>query len=256
MLINKCLFWFTFLVLLLLFYLLLTPVDSKGRLKDLQITALILARGGSKGIPLKNMALVNNRTLISRTISVLREFSKFHSIWVSTDHESIAREARLSGARVHSRSLESATDEASSLLAVKEFTYHHPEIPAIALFQCTSPFLTLFPIEQAYSMMTNLGYDSVFSVTRSYKLRWQYNLDFSVSPLNFDHAHRPRRQDWEGELVENGMFYFFRTRLLKSHVLQGGQLGVVEIPQNRSLEIDSPLDLRIAQAMSPLLDTS
>ncbi|KAL1452426.1 hypothetical protein WDU94_006660 [Cyamophila willieti] len=222
----------------------------------MQITALILARGGSKGILLKNLALVNNKTLISRTISVLREFSKFQSIWVSTDHESIAREARLSGARIHTRSRESATDEASSLLAVKEFAYHHPEISAIALFQCTSPFLTLFPIDQAYAMMTDLGYDSVFSVTTSYKLRWTFNSDFSVSPLNFELTRRPRRQDWDGDLMENGMFYFFRTRLLQSNVLQGGLMGVVEIPQNRSLEIDSPLDLKMAQAIAPLLDNS
>ncbi|CAG2054539.1 unnamed protein product [Timema podura] len=68
-----------------------------------------------------------------------------------------------------------------------------------------------------------------------------------VEPLNFDPSHRPRRQDWPGELVENGMFYFMTCQLAQQGLLQGGRCGVVEIPKNCSIEIDTPFDLELAR---------
>jgi N-acylneuraminate cytidylyltransferase len=72
--------------------------------------------------------------------------------------------------------------------------------------------------------MTEEGYDSVFAVTRQKKFRWrEVNSDRSTQALNFDPARRPRRQDWKGDLVENGMFYFARRHLLEKGVFQGGR---------------------------------
>ena len=108
------------------------------------------------------------------------------------------------------------------------------------------------------------GYDSVFSVTRDKKLRWSAS-DFdrrkegqpngesdnghSLLPqaMNFDPGQRPRRQDWKGDLVENGMFYFARRGLVEAGILQGGRCTFVEVPPKLSLEIDSGLDLAVAE---------
>ena len=66
--------------------------------------------------------------------------------------------------------------------------------------------------------------------------------------LNFDPGHRPRRQDWKGDLVENGMLYFAKRNLVQNRkILQGGKVAYVEVPQNLSIEIDSSLDLAHAE---------
>ena len=69
----------------------------------------------------------------------------------------------------------------------------------------------------------------------------------STEPLNFQAESRPRRQDWAGEIVENGMFYFATRQLVLSGLLQGGRCGYVEIPAEYSVEIDSPFDLAFAE---------
>ena len=102
--------------------------------------------------------------------------------------------------------------------------------------------------------------DSVFSVCRQKKFRWSENKrrchdpDSSscsdiTRPLNFDPGRRPRRQDWPGDLVENGMFYFVKRDLVETHgLLQGGKkCTYVEVDAKLSLEIDSSLDLALAQ---------
>lgn len=87
--------------------------------------------------------------------------------------------------------------------------------------QCTSPFLRPEFLSEAYRLMTDEGFDSVFSVTRSKKLRWRRDQGLTVRPVNFNPAERRRRQDWDGELVENGMFYFARRHLINRGLLQG-----------------------------------
>ena len=101
--------------------------------------------------------------------------------------------------------------------------------------------------------MVEENYDSVFSVCRSKRFCWseKSKKSNSTAPLNFDPSARPRRQDWSGDLVENGMFYFAKRDLLLSpdcKRLQGGQkCTYVEVDAKLSLEIDSSLDLALAQ---------
>ncbi|PSN58321.1 hypothetical protein C0J52_00167 [Blattella germanica] len=173
---------------------------------------------------------------------------EFDSVWVSTDGIDIGKEASSVGAQVHWRSAETATDSAPSIWGVQEFSSLHPEIDVVALVQCTSPFLRTSFLEKAYNMMQGGSFDSVFSATREHKLRWRNLRDGTVEPINFNPKKRPRRQDWEGELVENGMFYFAKKKLIAEGLLQGGRTGVVEIPKNCSNEIDSIFDLEIAAA--------
>ncbi|CAH1405941.1 unnamed protein product [Nezara viridula] len=210
---------------------------------------LVLARGGSKGLPHKNVAKIKNITLLGRALRTMTEFGKFDSIWVSTDDIVIANEAKRGKASVHWRPSYTASDSASTVVAVNEFLEKHDEVTKIGVIQCTSPFLKVEYLEEAYRKLNN-NIDSVFSVTRQHKLRWGYNSSGQLQPENFDLHHRPRRQDWDGELIENGMFYFTDAFMLKhSMILQGGKLGVVEIPANLSLEIDTFNDLEVAEIL-------
>lgn len=219
------------------------------------VVALILARSGSKGIPKKNLAEIQNTTLLRRSLNTINDCGLFSDVWVSTDDKEIASEAKLGNAKVFHRSAETASDEATSLSAVKEFSMYNQKVDIFAIIQCTSPFLTTEYLTRAYKMAVYQKFESVFSVTRSHKLRWKLDSDGQLQPCNFDVSKRPRRQDWDGEYIENGMFYFVHRRLIVNNKLQGGKLGVVVIPMNRSLEIDTQFDLEAARLLAPLLDT-
>ncbi|XP_067005219.2 sorting nexin-8 [Anabrus simplex] len=149
---------------------------------ELNIVGLILARGGSKGIKKKNLMKIGNITLVGRSLRAIHEFGRFSSVWVSTDSVEIAGEAKAHGALIHWRSKESATDTAPSILGVQDFLSHHTDINIIGLIQCTSPFLTATFLTEAYDLMLQGDYDSVFSATRKFDLRWEENAG-SVPPL-------------------------------------------------------------------------
>lgn len=127
---------------------------------------MILARGGSKGIPLKNLAKVNGISLLGRSLRIIQNANIFTEIWVSTDSSLIAHETELYGANVHIRSNYSARDEATSIESVREFLEYHNNVRNIALIQCTSVFLREKYLEEAISIFNSGKYDCVFSVVR------------------------------------------------------------------------------------------
>nr|CAD7395920.1 unnamed protein product [Timema cristinae] len=103
----------------------ITEINKPGKelLPATQITGLVLARGGSKMIPRKNLAKIGNQTLLEMSLQVMNNFG----IWVSTDDVEIATVAQRSGASVHRRSAETATDTAPSIVGVQEFCVNHPD---------------------------------------------------------------------------------------------------------------------------------
>ncbi|KAF5302527.1 hypothetical protein FQR65_LT00899 [Abscondita terminalis] len=183
------------------------------------LAAVILARGGSKGIRLKNLATVGNITLLKRTIDTSFKSKVFDSIWVSTENDLIFEEAEKTGVNIHWRPSETATDTASSLSAVREFLEKHKEIDIVALLQCTSPFLKTKYIQEAVKKLET--HACVFSVTRCSKLRWS-RIDGELWP-HFDVRKRPRRQSLNEEYVENGMFYFSFRKLIEEGYFQNNR---------------------------------
>ncbi|XP_020713560.1 N-acylneuraminate cytidylyltransferase A isoform X2 [Ceratitis capitata] len=213
-----------------------------------EIHALILARGGSKGILNKNLQEIDGISLLARTINVLNSSNLFEHIWVSTDNEEIKQEALKFGARVHDRDPFYAQDSTTSLESVKEFLRAHNNVEKFALFQCTSVFLKNQYIIEALKQFVSK--DCVFAATRSHKLRWQRQADEAVIPLNFDPMHRPRRQDWLGELIETGMFYFATRHLVVTeNRFQNEKCGIVEIDPADAMEIDTYTDVVVAQCL-------
>ncbi|ODN03099.1 N-acylneuraminate cytidylyltransferase [Orchesella cincta] len=229
------------------------------------LAGLVLARGGSKGIPKKNLVEINGRPLVGRAIDAMVESAAFTSIWISTDDQDISswvkREFSKEKISIHNRAAYTATDSATSIVAVLEFLSSHPEIDAVGLVQATSPFVQPSYLKEAATLLHDQHYDSVFSVTRSHQLRWSLienhsNLKHETTkPLNFNPKSRPRRQDWEGEMVENGMFYFtLRHLLINYQVFQTGSSGYVEIPKHHSMEIDTMEDVELARCLAAKFD--
>uniref|UniRef100_A0A8C1WQT9 N-acylneuraminate cytidylyltransferase n=1 Tax=Cyprinus carpio TaxID=7962 RepID=A0A8C1WQT9_CYPCA len=214
------------------------------------IAALILARGGSKGIPLKNIKMLAGVPLIGWVIRAALDSGVFHSVWVSTDHDEIERVARAWGAQVHRRSPEVSTDSSSSLDTIREFSRLNPGVDVICNIQATSPCLHPHHLKEAVECITKEGCDSVFSVVRRYPFRWQEvknEVSQCTEPLNLDPAHRPRCQDWEGELCENGSFYFATKELVEKGLLQGGKMKYFEMKPEYSVNIDTDIDWPVAE---------
>ena len=114
------------------------------------MAGLVLARGGSKGIPLKNIAPLGCKPLVAWCLQSMQEFGKFDSIWVSTDHQAIAECAQACGAKVlypantsnqsltlqvFNRKPENATDTATSISAAQEFIESQKEVDVVCLIQ-------------------------------------------------------------------------------------------------------------------------
>ncbi|XP_030637204.1 N-acylneuraminate cytidylyltransferase A [Chanos chanos] len=214
------------------------------------IAALILARGGSKGIPLKNIKTLAGVPLIGWVLRAAVDSKVFDSVWVSTDHDEIERVAKAWGAQVHRRSPEVSKDSSSSLETIQEFARLKPEVDVICNIQATSPCLHPHHLREALEMITEEGYESVFSVVRKHHFRWQEvkkGDGTSTQALNLDPSRRPRRQDWPGELCENGSFYFATRDLIEKGLLQGGKMAYFEMRPEYSVDIDVDIDWPVAE---------
>ncbi|XP_056307814.1 N-acylneuraminate cytidylyltransferase B [Danio aesculapii] len=211
--------------------------------------ALILARGGSKGIPLKNIKNLAGVPLIGWVLRAALD-SDVDSVWVSTDHDEIERVAKLWGANVHRRSPEVSKDSSSSLETIQEFIRLRPEVDVICHIQATSPCLHPHHINEALQKITHQGFSYVLSVVRRHQFRWeelQENEDRNPTAFNINVAQRPRRQDWPGELYENGSFYFSTRKAWESGLTELGRIAYYEMPPEFSVDIDVDIDWPVAE---------
>ncbi|XP_077356161.1 N-acylneuraminate cytidylyltransferase A [Festucalex cinctus] len=214
------------------------------------IAALVLARGGSKGIPLKNIKMLAGVPLIGWVLRAAVDSELFDSVWVSTDHDKIEQVALAWGAQVHRRSPEVSRDSSSSLETIQEFIRLNPHVDILCHIQATSPCLHPFHIKEALEFITAHGYDSVFSVVRRHHFRWQEVKKGSgevTKAFNLDPANRPRRQDWDGELCENGSFYFNTKELIEKGRPQSGKVSYYEMLPEYSVDIDVDIDWPVAE---------
>ncbi len=218
--------------------------------------ALIPARGGSKSIPFKNIKIMNGKPLIYWTIKAACECHYIHKVYVSTDSP-IIRDTALAIREEHafensdkievvSRSEASSTDTASTEMVMLEFAKQHM-FDNIVLIQATSPLLKAKDLNAGFEKLDNELTDSVLSVVRQKRFLWQLEGD-SYTPINYDYQHRPRRQEFEGFLVENGAFYICsRQALIESKNRLNGKISIVEMPEESYYEIDEPSDWDIIQ---------
>ncbi|XP_053318970.1 N-acylneuraminate cytidylyltransferase [Spea bombifrons] len=223
--------------------------DSGAVKRSGHLAALVLARGGSKGIPHKNIKKLAGKPLIGWVLRAALDSRSFDSVWVSTDSDEIEKVAKDFGAQVHRRCADVSKDTTSSLETIQEFLKYHPEVDIVGNIQATSPCLHPDDLTKVVDMIRKDGFDSVFSVVRHHLFRWR---DVSktggvTAAENFNPACRPRRQDWSGELYENGSFYFATKDLITRGYLQGGRMAYYEMKPEHSVDIDVDLDWPIAE---------
>lgn len=217
------------------------------------LIAFIPVRGGSKSIPLKNIKNFCGKPLVYWTLKAAVEAEFINKVVVATDSDEIQRVVesfKFEKVEIYDRSEESATDFASTEVSMLEYAESHI-FQSIFLIQATSPLLTSKDLDQAYEKFLNDRTDSLLSVVVQKRFIWKKNAySNSFSPLNYDPLNRPRRQDWEGLLVENGSFYLTsRQALLESRCRVSGEISIYEMGEDSYFEIDEPSDWIILEKL-------
>mmetsp|Transcript_37791 Transcript_37791/g.117484 ORF Transcript_37791/g.117484 Transcript_37791/m.117484 type:complete len:239 (+) Transcript_37791:84-800(+) len=220
--------------------------------KAKRVVAVIPARGGSVSIPLKNIKELAGRPLIDWCIRAALDSGCFTAVYVSTDHDGIAEVAERSGALVHRRSAETATSTASTESAMVDFAKAHPDFDILCLIQATSPLTTPDHFREAVSLFESTSADSLVTAVRAHRFMWKVDPSTGEAQAkNYNPAKRPRRQDWDGELIENGAFYLTGKELFdKTSCRLGGKMVLYEMPEHTLTELDSMIDWEIMKGLA------
>lgn len=207
-------------------------------------------RQGSKGIPGKNKRKMVGRPLFTWVLGAALH-SDLDAVYVYTDDEwiisFIEKEYHYTQKiKVLQRSATSATDTASTESAMLEFAASIDyDFDVFCLLQATSPFTTETDINKSLSKLRD-GHDSTVSVVNTHRFIW----DHDGKPLNYEHTNRPRRQDFEGLLVENGAVYTCTKDVIKTKQNRlGDNVGIVTMPEESLQEIDSENDWLVVEQL-------
>ncbi|CAN5302322.1 HAD hydrolase family protein [soil metagenome] len=205
-------------------------------------------RGGSKSIPGKNLRLIAGRPLYAWSLEAALDSGCFDAVVVASDAAEIRADVQARfGARVQvvDRSPANATDTASSESVMLEVMAQFP-CDVLSLIQATSPLTLADDFIAARATFERDTLDSLVTGVELKRFFWTHE----GRPLNYDPAHRPRRQDFAGTVMENGAFYFTRSKLLASTGSRlGGRIGVHRMHEECAVELDEPSDWPIIEAL-------
>ena len=208
--------------------------------------ALIPLRGGSKGIPGKNIKLIAGKPLCQWSIDAAIESGVFDRIIVSTDSEEIADVVR--DVEVMMRPPELALDDTPTE-AVMKHVAETVDFKEMCLIQATSPLTEAYDLRAARAKFYSWGADSMLTVTRLNKFVWKpTENDFLVEPVNYEPCNRPMRQGISHLFVETGNFYITRKWVLeKLNSRLGGYICRYIIDKDRAVDIDDLSDFAKAE---------
>ena len=213
--------------------------------------AFIPVRGGSKSIPLKNIKKINGRPLIYWVLDAATGCRYLDTIVVSTDSNEIKEIVEAYGhdkILIVGRSEVVSTDTASTESVMMEFSSEF-EFDRFVLIQATSPLLESRDLDKGFELIESKQADSVLSVVEQKRFIWSESESGDV-PLNYDYKARPRRQDFQGYLVENGAFYITdKTSFERTSCRISGKIKTIKMTESSYFEIDEPEDWIIVEAL-------
>lgn len=215
----------------------------------MKIVSLITARGGSKGIPLKNLVDVNGKPLIYYSINASLQ-SSVDETWVTTDSKEIADVSKKYEAKVLMRPDQLAND----IIMPDDSLIHfadNEDFDILVFIQPTSPMVKKEYIDGAINMLLTDGYDSIFTAHKHHWLPEWLCVANTCTSVGWDVNARPRRQDiGQNIYIENGMFYITtRESLLETKLRYGGRIGMFEIPLLDSFQVDTQEDLDLIRKL-------
>jgi CMP-N,N'-diacetyllegionaminic acid synthase len=215
--------------------------------------AIIPARGGSKGIPKKNIVDLAGRPLIAWSIEQAKSSQLVDIVFVSTDDDEIAEISQKYGAEIIKRPAQFATDSSSSedaLLHAIGFIEREKKntINIVIFLQATSPVREKDDIDNAVRKYSSENADSLFSCMRieDYFI-WQ-DEDGGYCSVSYDYHNRKLRQSIKPRYLENGSIYVFSPELIRNERNRlGGKITIYEMPFWKSFQVDDRDDLEICE---------
>ena len=215
--------------------------------------AVILARGGSKGIPNKNIIDFCGKPLLAWTIEQCRD-GGVDKVYVSSDSDKVLEVGEEYGAtsikRPEGLSGDTATSESGWLHALDIIEEKTISLDWILAPQVTSPLRSTDDIRNGLEIAKSGNFDSLFSCSIAEDLFFWEEIAGKLDSVNYDWRNRKRRQDIPKQYIENGSFYLFRPEVLRENNNRfGGRIGVVEMEFWKMFEIDSIDDLRMCSAL-------
>jgi CMP-N,N'-diacetyllegionaminic acid synthase len=217
--------------------------------------AVILARGGSKGIPKKNLSDFCGKPLISWTIEQALSTRALDSVWVSSDDQEILRLSRKYNVGEIKRPKNLSNDNASSevgwLHALDFLDDQGVPVTSLVAPQCTSPVRSNSDFEGALSKFFKDDLDSLFSATKipDFNL-WRTSKNGQLESFTYDYQQRGRRQEKPDQYLENGSFWIFRPEVIRTHKNRlGGKMGIWLMDFWKSFQIDEPEDIAFCEIL-------
>lgn len=228
----------------------------------MQTLCIIPARGGSKGIPRKNVRPLAGKPLLAHAIEKAQASRYINRVVISTDDAEIADVARRWGADVVMRPAELATDTASSesaLLHALDFLAesegYQPEI--LVFIQCTAPLMTVEDVDGTVAALLEKDADSALAVAPFYHFVWREDEQGEAQAINHDKRVRPMRQQREPQFWEPGAVYALRVAGFRQARFRFfGKTVIYVMPAEHASEIDEPLDFEMAEMILRARDSS
>jgi CMP-N-acetylneuraminic acid synthetase len=222
----------------------------------MSVVAVIPARGGSKGIPGKNLRAVGGVPLVVRAITAARSCGLIDRVVVSTDDAAIADASLAAAAEVVNRPAHLSGDRASSESAVLHALDQLAPADVVVFLQPTSPFIDEVALCDAIERVRGGREDVVFSAVETFDFLWSIDAE-GARGVNHDSSSRVRRQDREPHYRETGGFYVMRAAgFRRARFRFFGRMGVAIVDERTAIEIDTPGQLQVANVLAPLFDPS
>ena len=222
--------------------------------KKLNILGIIPARGGSKGIPRKNIKLLAGKPLIHYTITEAKKSKYLSYMVVSTEDVEITNLVEKYGVDVVKRPDELSADDTPTAHVVQHVIKFLQEkenqnFNIIVILQPTSPLRLVSDIDGAIEMFIKKKCDSVVTVSElQHPPHWMYTIERDVLVPIIKEKNILRRQDAPKIFQLNGaVFVTSKEYLFKNNLIFSGEIGPYIMPIERSVDIDSPLDLKLAE---------
>jgi CMP-N,N'-diacetyllegionaminic acid synthase len=222
----------------------------------MRVHAIILARGGSKGIPGKNIIDFCGKPLLAWTILQALKTKAVFDVWVSSDSHEILNIASSYGAKTILRPTEISGDMNSSesawLHAIKEIEGNiNTSIEYILAPQVTSPLRSIDDFELGIKKIISSGSDSLMSVVEiEDHFIWEENKKNKLVSVNYDFTDRKLRQKIKKKYLENGSFYIFKTKIIREESNRlGGKISTYIMDRYKMFQIDNAEDIELCSVI-------
>lgn len=223
------------------------------------IYAIVPARGGSQGIPGKNLKKIEGEPLVGIAASQGVQSEEIDHVVVNSDDPDIRAAAEEYDVQVMNRPGKYAQGDmmmgVDKFLTwqVSELENQGHEIDIVVLLYPTGPLRPVQTIDETVRMVSERGFDSALTLYEDDRYLWETD-DDTARPTNYDPANRGPRQmeDWNQWVENKAVYAMSRDLLVETGSRLGGEIGYVEMSELRSVDIDSPTDLKLARQITEI----